>query len=208
MLVYTCGKSTCRLITDLVSQKYPAEDLAHLYHERWEQELVHDELKNHFAVGLHGSQDLCVRSKLAEGVLQELYGLFTAYNIVRDLIADAAEHHNIKPQNISFTDALVAFQLMVPSLVPATDEQGQALIHRFMSDVAKACRLRPRRNRQYPRKVKIKMSDFGCKTAEDVQQKANLAPHLTEYTPTQPWSRKKREAPLKQAGDQAAGSPE
>jgi hypothetical protein len=56
----------------------PALELLSLYHERWEIELVLDEIKTH-----ERAQRKVLRSKTPEGVRQELYGLFLAHYAVR-----------------------------------------------------------------------------------------------------------------------------
>lgn len=181
MLEYRVEGTVVRLITDLTQPTIPAIDIATLYHERWEAELVYDTLKNHFATGLHGSPDLCFRSKLPEGVRQEIYGMLVAYNFVREVIASAAEQHDLKPLDISFTDALNAIQLTIPRLAAVTSREQAQLMDRLRYDIAHHCRLRKRRARQYPRKVKIKMSDFGCKGPGDVQRKVDY--RVTLVTP-------------------------
>ena len=51
-------------------QQAPAQELAALYHERWEIECALDELKPH----LRGAK-IVLRSKTADLVRQEFYGL-------------------------------------------------------------------------------------------------------------------------------------
>ena len=59
---------TVRLLTNLVDQKYSAQELALLYHQRWETELAYDELKTHFAAVANGKQPTHFRSKKPDGV--------------------------------------------------------------------------------------------------------------------------------------------
>jgi hypothetical protein len=194
MLVYTCGKSECRILTDLSeASDYPSLEIATLYHERWEAELVYDEVKTHFATTLNGTQDLCIRSKLPEGVLQEIYAMFTAYNLVRSIIATAATTHGLEPRQISFVDALTAILLVLPKLIATTGDEQEALMQRLYRDIARNCRLRARRNRQYGRKVKIKMSDYGCKTAQDCQTKDDLQAKMTNPSELKTWSRRRQD---------------
>jgi hypothetical protein len=61
-----------RLVTTLLNPRVaPALKLIELYHERWEVELVLDEIKTHAR-----RERKVLRSKTPEGVRQELYGLF------------------------------------------------------------------------------------------------------------------------------------
>jgi hypothetical protein len=75
-----------RLVTTLLNPRTaPAKDLVVLYHERWEIELVIDEIKTH-----ERAQRKVLRSRIAEGVRQELYGIFLAHYAVRVLMYEAA----------------------------------------------------------------------------------------------------------------------
>src|SRR5207248_1336086 len=60
------------------AEKYPAKELAALYHERWEIELGYDEGKTEML-----ERREHIRSKKPEGVEQELWGLALAYNLIR-----------------------------------------------------------------------------------------------------------------------------
>lgn len=75
-----------RLVTSLLDpEEAPADELAALYHERWEIENAFDELKTH----LRGAR-VVLRSKTPELVRQEAYGFLLAHYAVRDLMHQAA----------------------------------------------------------------------------------------------------------------------
>ncbi len=68
-----------RLLTTVLDhQQAPAQELAALYHERWEIETALDELKTH----LRGAR-IVLRSKTPELVRQEFYGLLLAHFAIR-----------------------------------------------------------------------------------------------------------------------------
>lgn len=91
-----------RLVTTLLNpQKAPALSLVELYHERWEIELVIDEIKTHERV-----QRKVLRSKTAQGVRQELYGIFLAHYLVRALMAQGAIQAQLDPDRLGFTEGL------------------------------------------------------------------------------------------------------
>ncbi len=76
-----------RLVTTVLNPvTAPALTLVELYHERWEVELVIDEIKTH-----ERAQRKVLRSKTPEGIKQELYGIFLAHYLVRVLMAQAAQ---------------------------------------------------------------------------------------------------------------------
>ena len=75
------------VLTSLLdAAKYPAAELGALYHERWELELTFDELKTHTLGRVE-----TLRSKAPARVEQEVWGLWLAYNLVRLIMARAAE---------------------------------------------------------------------------------------------------------------------
>ena len=76
-----------------------------LYHERWEIELVIDEVKTH-----ERAQHKILRSRTPQGVRQELYGIFLAHYAVRAFMYEAACEAGIDPDRLSFTEGM--FQLM------------------------------------------------------------------------------------------------
>src|SRR5205823_2173416 len=66
-----------RVVTTLLNPRVaPALTLLNLYHERWEIELVIDEVKTH-----EPGQRKVLRSKTPEGVRQELYGIYLAHKV-------------------------------------------------------------------------------------------------------------------------------
>jgi hypothetical protein len=91
-----------RLITSILDpQQAPAEELAALYHERWEIETALDELKTH----LRGAR-IVLRSKTPELVRQEFYGLMMAHFAVRGLMHEAALQAGEDPDRLSFLHAV------------------------------------------------------------------------------------------------------
>ena len=91
-----------RLVTTIVDpEKAPAEQLAALYHERWEIETAFDELKTH----LRGAR-MILRSKTPDLVRQEFYGLMMAHFAVRGLMHEAALSAEEDPDRISFVHAV------------------------------------------------------------------------------------------------------
>src|SRR5712691_8618937 len=98
-----------RLVTSLLNPRVaPALALIALYHERWEIELVIDEIKTHERAGRK-----VLRSKTPEGVRQELYGIYLAHYAVRALLAQAAVEADLDPDRLSFTGGLFALTEMI-----------------------------------------------------------------------------------------------
>ena len=109
------GEPVYRLITTILDEKAaPAEELANLYHERWEIETTLDELKTH----LLGRQ-IVLRSKTPELVLQEFYGLLLTHYAVRCVMHEAALKGGVDPDEVSFVHSVRVVKRKLPALVAA-----------------------------------------------------------------------------------------
>jgi Insertion element 4 transposase N-terminal/Transposase DDE domain len=111
-----------RLVTSILDhEKAPAQDLAALYHERWEIETALDELKTH----LRGAK-IVLRSKTPDLVRQEFYGLLMAHFAIRGLMHEAALKAKEDPDRLSFLHAVrvVRRKLPVFSAIPPSPEES------------------------------------------------------------------------------------
>ena len=132
-----------RLVTTLLNPRVaPALELIALYHERWEIELVIDEIKTH-----ERAQRKVLRSKTPEGVRQELYGIYLAHYAVRVLLAEAAVEAELDPDRLSFTEGLFELTEMISLALTLEPEQATAplltrLRHKMAGHVLPARRLR------------------------------------------------------------------
>lgn len=95
------GELVVLLSTILDPARASAEELAAAYHERWEQETAHDQLKTH----LRGPGKI-LRSRLPDLVHQEIWAWLTVHYAITVLVHKAAEAADIDPDRISFTRAL------------------------------------------------------------------------------------------------------
>ncbi len=147
------------LLTSLVDPAlYPANEIAALYHERWEIELGYDEVKSKML-----ERQETVRSRSPAGIAQELWGIALAYNLVRLEMVRIAEEAEVPPNQISFVMALRLIRdewlwcaVAKPGAIPRHLRELRAEIARFV--------LPPRRSqRSYPRAVKIKFSCYDSK---------------------------------------------
>lgn len=132
-----------RLVTTLLNPRVaPARTLITLYHERWEIELVIDEIKTHAR-----AQRKVLRSKTPEGVRQEIYGIYLAHYAVRVLLAEAAGEADLDPDRLSFTDGLFELTEMLSLALTLESEQAAVqllprLRHKLARHVLPARRLR------------------------------------------------------------------
>jgi hypothetical protein len=96
------GEEIITLVTNITDPgEVPAVELAAAYHERWEVELVFDELKVH-----QRGQGMILRSRKPELVEQEIWGLLLTHYGIRSLMREAADQAELDPDRMSFIRAL------------------------------------------------------------------------------------------------------
>lgn len=109
-----------RLLTTILDHTAaPAQELAALYHERWEIETALDELKTH----LRGSK-IVLRSKTPDLVRQEFYGLMMAHFAIRGLMHEAALKGDKDADGLSFLHAVRVVRRKIASFaaIPPSGE--------------------------------------------------------------------------------------
>lgn len=148
------------LLTSLVDPvAFPADELRKMYHERWEIELGYDEVKTDLL-----DRQEAIRSKTPKGVLQELWAIALAYNLVRLEMEQIADEADVAPARISF---VMSLRLIRDEWMWAAASNAPGAIPRNLRrlrDELKRFVLPPRRTeRSYPRAVKIKMSNYARK---------------------------------------------
>src|SRR6266545_441422 len=155
------------LLTSLLdAEQYPANEIAALYHERWELELGYDEIKTHML-----EREETLRSKSPTAVTQEIWGILLAYNLVRLEMERVADEAGVEPTRISFVAALHLIvdewqwlAVTSPGAIPSRLRDLRANLKRLI--------LPPRRaQRRYPRAVKIKMSNYSRKRPSPTRQR-------------------------------------
>jgi hypothetical protein len=108
----TTSELFCLATTLLDPQAWPIEEIPALYHERWRAETLLDAVKT----DLRGGPDVLTRSQGPEGTRQEIWALLCLYQALTDLVSDAARHHRVDPDRISFLRARNAARRSVPRI--------------------------------------------------------------------------------------------
>jgi hypothetical protein len=139
--------------------RYNADHIRALYHERWELELGYDELKT---VMLDRQET--IRSKSPELVEQEMWGLLTAYNLVRLEMVQVGTLAKLNPLRVSFVMTLryVCDEWSWSSISTAPGAIPKH-IERMHQNIARFILPERRPERAYPRAVKIKMTGYAKK---------------------------------------------
>jgi hypothetical protein len=151
-----------RLVTTLLNPRMaPALELVALYHERWEVELVFDEIKTH-----ERAQRKVLRSKTPEGVRQELYGIYLAHYAVRVLLAQAAVEAELDPDRLSFSEGLFELTEMMALALLVEPQATEPLLKRLRFKMAqhvlpvRVLRINRREVKQVYNKYKPKKRDL------------------------------------------------
>jgi hypothetical protein len=98
------------VVTTLLDpETYCKRDLAQLYRRRWNNELDLRSIKITMQMGI-------LRCKTPELVRKEIWTHILAYNLVRTVIAQAADKHGIEPRTISFKGAVQTLEAFQPHI--------------------------------------------------------------------------------------------
>jgi hypothetical protein len=132
--------------TLLDAEEVTALDLAELYRARWNAELDLRSLKQTLQMDI-------LRCKTPELVRKEIWTHILAYNLIRAIIAQAANKHNVEPRTISFKGAvqtLEAFQPLI-AIQGDRDRTRRQNLYQQMLDAVATHRVADRPDRVEPR---------------------------------------------------------
>ena len=150
---------TIRLFTTIQDPQVPKEELASLYHDRWEEETVTDEFKTHLCACATVNRAVVFRSQKPERIEQEWYGLLIAHNAVHKTMASAASVVKSSPRRLSFTAALERLREATYDMMRLLTTFLRDRYQRLLQSIARVI-VPDRRGRKNPRCVKIKMSKY------------------------------------------------
>ena len=112
VIEYRIGNELYRLITNIMDVSQATnEELARLYHERWEHEITNKEQK----CGLNAYLET-LRSKTSDLAQQELIGLFLMHYAVRVIMHDAAVSIGEDVDRLSFKHTLAVIRRRAPQV--------------------------------------------------------------------------------------------
>jgi putative transposase len=132
--------------TMLDGAQYTKEDLASLFLERWNIELDLRSIKIEMQMDV-------LRCQTPDMVEKEIWMHALAYNLIRGVIAAAAQEHDKQPRHLSFKGALQAVESFREEMGGATLETRAQLINTTLKTIA-ANRVGDRPNRVEPRAIK------------------------------------------------------
>jgi hypothetical protein len=141
--------------TLLDAEAISASDLAELYRARWNAELDLRSLKQTMQMDI-------LRCKTPELVRKEVWTHILAYNLIRTIIAQAANTHHVEPRTISFKGAiqtLQAFQPLIAAQGGCSSLRRRSLYHQLL-DAVTTHRVANRPDRFEPRQRKRRQKKY------------------------------------------------
>ena len=162
-----CRTRSIVVITTLTdAREYPREAILELYHHRWNAEVDLRSIKTHMNMDI-------LRCLSPEMVRKEIWTHLLAYNLVRQVMAEAAREHDVTPRQLSFTAALQTINEYRPLLLAVTNAGLPALIQAILAAIA-THRVGNRPNRCEPRKVKRRPKPYTRLTRPRAEERAEL----------------------------------
>lgn len=156
LITKTIKGKTVQILTSMTDcMAYPVAEIVDLYSHRWEIELGYREMKQHML-----ESRFTLRSNTPELIIQELWGVLIAYNLIRyKMILMAHSLKGVFPNQLSFRDAsshIIHTLTMMPIYAPGN-------VPRIVLDIernAAQFKLEGRRERSYPRCLKASKNRY------------------------------------------------
>ena len=155
---------------------YPPSELAELYRARWHAELDLRSLKQTMQMDV-------LRCKTPELVRKELWTHILAYNLIRTILAQAAQKHHLEPRSLSLKGAIQTLEAFQPviALHGAQDTTHRLNLYHELLDAIATHRVADRPDRYDPRLKKRHAKNFAYLRKPRAQIKREMAQGLTEF---------------------------
>jgi hypothetical protein len=147
-------------------QAYAKEEVLDLYHERWQAEIDLRSIKTQMKMEI-------LRCKTPAMVRKEIWAHLLAYNLVRKVMAQAAQEHNLTPRQISFAGAMQTLNEFRTTLLHAAAAELPEMTSRILTAIARH-RVGNRPGRCEPRKVKRRPKGYSRLLVPRAQERAKL----------------------------------
>ncbi len=137
------------MTTLLDAAKFTREDLAELYRARWNAELDLRSLKQTMQMDI-------LRCKTPELARKEIWTHILAYNLIRTIMALAADQHGIKQRTIRFKGAIQTLEAFQPVIATQAHHNFRLRIrlYQVILDAVASHRVADCPDRFEPRRVK------------------------------------------------------
>jgi len=156
------------LVTTLCdAERYPVEQLTRVYHGRWQAEVDLRTIKITMQMDV-------LRCKTPAMVRKELWMHLLAYNLIRSVMAEAAERASLRPRDVSFKGALqtlTAYRVLIEQSSP---QAFPSLYDSLLSAIASHV-VGNRPHRYEPRAIKRRPKEHDLLTVPRHEAKRRLA---------------------------------
>jgi hypothetical protein len=163
-----CRVRSLVLVTTLLdAQLYKKQEIAEAFRLRWHVELDLRSIKQTMGMSV-------LRCKTPEMVKKEVWMHMLAYNLIRTVMARAAEQAGIEPREVSFAGAMQTINAFAPVLEMA-DEADRPRLWEILLRMIARHRVADRPGRYEPRAVKRRAKPIALLTVPRDVAKARLA---------------------------------
>ncbi len=118
-----------KVITTILDASIDGTQIGDLYERRWDGEVDIRSIKSTMKMDV-------LRCKTPEMVRKEIWAHLLAYNLLRTVMAVAAEKNGIEPRQVSFKGAKQAVAAFAPKIEAAGLEERAALIDAMLTTIA------------------------------------------------------------------------
>lgn len=154
------------------AQKYPKEDIAGLYRQRWMAELDIRAIKKTMGMDI-------LRCKSPAMVRQEMWTCLLAYNLIRKALLEAAYETDLSPRELSFTTAMQTIAASLGALAGGNEELAIKLIAAQIASLTEQI-VGNRPNRVEPRAVKRRWKPIALLTKPREEARAELLRSMSQ----------------------------
>lgn len=164
------------IVTTLLDPtEFSKQDLAELFRARWNQELDLRSIKTTMQMDF-------LRCKTPELVRKEAWTHLLAYNLIRTVMAQAADQHDVQPRTISFKgtlQTLEAFQPFIVSMGKRCLSLREEMYQQLLTAIV-AHRVANRPDRFEPRKKKRRRMPYDLLTKSRAEAKLDILKGVSE----------------------------
>jgi hypothetical protein len=145
---------------------YPSAKILDLYHQRWHAESDLRSIKTMMKMDI-------LRCKTPAMVRKEIWAHLLAYNLIRKVMAQAAEQHHTTPRQLSFAGAMQILNEFRALLLHGSAAELPEVTRRLLAAIARH-RVGNRPNRYEPRKIKRRPKGYSRLLVSRDQERAKL----------------------------------
>jgi hypothetical protein len=141
-----------KVITTILTRSIGGKQISDLYERRWEGEVDIRSIKSTMQMDV-------LRCKTPDMVHKEIWAHLLAYNLLRTVMAVAANENDIEPRKVSFKGAKQALTAFAPKIEAARPEERGLLIDAMLATIAyhrvgdRPGRWEPRATKRRPKKT-------------------------------------------------------